>query len=272
MERIKKALDLARQQREGASVAQRQSDPSETSRSQPSFSGEEIQYKQTQVVDISLRALHKKRIVAGTESDVVADAYRILRTRVLQSMRANGWSSLAITSPNVGEGKTLTAINLAISLSMEVNHTVLLVDLDLRRPSIHEYFGCIPEFGISEYLQGDIPLQEILFNPSIKRLVVLPGSKSLSNSSEMLSSPKMIQLVEELRTRYPERIILFDLPPLLTIDDALAFSPYVDAVLLTVEDNKTQAADISRSLEMLKDTNIIGTVLNKGDEKRQDYY
>ena len=98
------------------------------------------------------------------------DAYRMLRTRVLQTLRENNWTSVAVTGPASGCGKTLTAINLAISLAMEVTHTVLLVDLDLRKPSIHEYFGYQPETGLSDYLLNDTPINQIMFSPNIERL------------------------------------------------------------------------------------------------------
>ena len=162
------------------------------------------------------------------------------------------------------EGKTLTAINLAISLAMEVSYTVLLVDADLRHPNVHTYFGLEPEFGLSDYLVSDKPLQELLVHPAgIQGLVILPGGKPLINSAEMLNSPKMSRLVEELKTRYPSRIVLFDLPPSLTTADAVAFAPYVDAALLVVEEGKTSTQDAQRATELLKDTHLIGAVLNK---------
>jgi Mrp family chromosome partitioning ATPase len=147
---------------------------------------------------------------------------------------------------------------------MEVNYTVLLVDADLRHPSVHSYFGIDAECGLSDYLTADKPLSELLIHPEeIPGLVILPGGKPLANSAEMLNSPKMARLVEELKTRYSSRIILFDLPPLLGAADTLAFSPYVDAALLVIEDGKTQAEDVKRAIGLLQGTSLIGTVLNK---------
>jgi capsular exopolysaccharide synthesis family protein len=184
---------------------------------------------------------------------------------------ANQWNSLAITSPNEGCGKTLTSINLAINLAREVNHTVLLVDLDLRRPSIQSYFFEKKQPGISEYLDNDMELSEILFNPGIERLVILPGNKPFANSSEMLSSPKMVQLVKELKNRYPNRIVIFDMPPLLLCDDVIAFLPYIDAIMMVVEEGGTRKDDLKRAYELVKNENMIGTVINKSKEKRQSY-
>ncbi|MDH5436885.1 MAG: hypothetical protein OEX83_09000, partial [Gammaproteobacteria bacterium] len=100
--------------------------------------------------------------------------------------------------------------------------------------------------------------------------VMLPGGKALSNSSEMLSSPKMSQLVEELKNRYPSRIVIFDLPPLLSVSDAIAFSPYIDAALLVVENGESKEDDVKSSLELLGTTNVIGTVLNKANITDED--
>jgi protein-tyrosine kinase len=261
MERIKAALERARQE-------QQHSAPNPLGYpSQESQTGKaQISYSQTRTMKVSARMLAEHRIISGAPSEEFADAYKILRTQVLQRLSDNNWNALAITSPGEQEGKTLTAINLAISLALEVNYTVLLVDADLRHPSIHDYFGLRPERGLSDYLTGDVPLQDILIHPEgIGHCIILPGGKPLQNSSELLNSPKMVQLVDELKSRYPSRIVVFDLPPLLTAADTLAFSPYVDAALLVIEEGKTRVQDLERALELLKGTNLLGTVLNKSN-------
>ncbi|MCU7878593.1 MAG: CpsD/CapB family tyrosine-protein kinase, partial [Candidatus Thiodiazotropha sp. (ex Lucinoma borealis)] len=204
-----------------------------------------------------------ERVILGDTNDSISDQYKVLRTHVLQRLKANQWNSLAVTSPNEGCGKTLTSINLAISLAREVNHSVLLVDMDLRRPSIQHYFFKEEQPGISEYLTEGMELSNILFNPSLERLVILPGNKPFANSSEMLSSPKMVQLVEDLKNRYPNRMVIFDMPPVLSCDDVIAFSPYIDAVMLVIEEGVTRKDEIKRTFELLGDSNILGTVLNK---------
>jgi len=206
------------------------------------------------------------------KTDGADAAYRMLRTRVFQKLMANDWNSLAITSPGDNHGKTLTALNLAISLAREVNYTVLLVDFDLKQPGIHKYLGLQPQFGISDFILHDTPLNRILINPGIERLVLLPGRESLVNSSEMLKSRKMVQLVNELKSRYPSRIIIFDLPPLLETDDALAFSPYVETILLVIEEGRTTQEEIEQSMSLLRETNLMGTVLNKSREVQKSNY
>lgn len=268
MERIKQALEKARSEREkggprfGLGPA-----PVSSSVSASTV----IAYTRTRTVEVAEDFLREKRIISGLEQNSFTDAYKILRTQVLQRLKENGWNSVAVTSPSFNEGKTLTAINLAISLAMEIDYTVLLVDADLRNPSIQDYFGLGAEHGLSEYLTDNKPLDELLIHPAgIPRFVVLPGGKSLLNSSEMLNSPKMMHLVGELKTRYPSRIVIFDLPPLLNAADALAFSPYVDAALLVIEEGKTQTEDAKRAVGLLQGTQIIGTVLNKSWTKSQD--
>lgn len=259
MEHIKTALERAQQERQYAGL-----DPSNQSARSSTPGTDSITYTQTRSVKVSERLLTENRIISGLQTAELADAYKILRTQILQRLTENNWNALAITSPGVQEGKTLTAINLAISLAMEVNYTVLLVDANLRHPSIHEYFGIRPERGLSDYLTGGANIQDILIRPEgIGNCILLPGGKPLLNSSELLNSPKMSLLVDELKTRYPSRIVIFDLPPLLTASDALAFSPYVDAALLVVEEFKTKTQDLERAAELLKGTNLIGTALNK---------
>lgn len=269
MERIQKALEQATKQR-----AEVKAGHGVTAQPDPRPEGTRftdttvdlttgIFYSQTKVIEVPEQTLLDHRLIAALPDHQFKDAYRMLRTRVLQTMRANNWNTLAVTGPASGCGKTLTAINLAISLAMEITNTVLLVDLDLRKPSIHKYFGYEPDLGLSDYLTGDATLPDILVSPGIARLVVLPGREGLINSSEMLRSPKMVNLVNELKYRYPERIIIFDLPPILAADDALSFAPYTDAMLMVAENGGTQRDDLQKAIEILRDAPLIGTVLNK---------
>ena len=231
----------------------------------------QIVYTQTRVLHTDPRYLKRHRIISGP-NDPIEGPFKVLRTQVRQRMRANEWQTLAITSAHEGAGKTLTSVNLAITLARDVNQTVLLVDLDLRRPSVASYFTKEKLPGLSEYLLNDVPLSELLFNPEgVDGLVVLPGDRPIVHSSETLSSPRMVALVEEVKQRYPSRIVLLDMPPVLGCDDVLAFSPYFDAALLVVEENRTTREEISQSLELLKGTRLLGTVLNKSHEEVPNY-
>jgi capsular exopolysaccharide synthesis family protein len=208
--------------------------------------------------------MRENRLVSSMEHGEYTDALKILSTQVLQRMKENHWSSIAVTSPRKAEGKTTIALNLGISISKEVEYTVLVVDANMRHGNMHEYFGINPKHGLSEYLTSDIELSDVLINPKgLDHFVILPSGSPLQASSELLGSPKMCSLVEELTSRYPKRIIIFDLPPVLETADTLAFVPCVDSALVVVEDDVTKESDLKTAIELLSVTNIIGTVLNK---------
>ncbi len=270
MERIKQALELAKQERDKQSAAADRKAPVARNAGR-GVADENIEYTETRHAQVDPVELRKKRILIDQQNSV-ADAYRILRTQILQRMRENDWNTLAVTSPGSGEGKSLTAINLAISLARELDYTVLLVDANLRNPGVHQPLGLEPQYGLSDYLLDDTPLSEILIHPrGISRFVVLPAGRPIANSSEMLSSPKMMRLVEELKYRYPSRIVIFDLPPLLSSSDALAFSPLIDSMLVVIEEGGTQKQNLRQAFEMLKGVDVIGTVLNKAYSTEKDY-
>jgi len=199
----------------------------------------------------------------GLKNDPHANVFRLLRTNLLKKMRENNWTSIAIVAPTAECGKTFLTANLAIAIAMEVNQTVLVVDADLRNPTVGWQFGMEVEKGLLDYLHSDVSIEDLLVNPGFDRLVVLPGRHTSESSSELLSLPKMSSLVQELKSRYQSRIILFDLPPLLTSDDALLFMPHFDAALLIVEDGMTTPEEVNRSLSILEETNLAGMVLNK---------
>lgn len=220
-------------------------------------------YVATQVVKLDPAHLERQRILSGRECSAITQAYKVLRTQILQKLKLQNWNSLALISPTTGNGKTLTAINLALSLAQEVKNTVLLVDFDLKQPSVLRHLGIQQDKGITDYLLRDEPISHILVNPGVERLVVLGGHESLTHSSEALGAPRLIQLVEELKQRYPNRIVIFDLPPMLESDDAIAFAPYVDAMLMVVEEGKTTPEQLERCAELLNGKPLLGSVLNK---------
>jgi len=229
----------------------------------------QIVYTRTRSVDVPRELLRASRIVSGFDQCLFTDAYKILSTQVSQKLRMNEWSTLGVTSPGSGEGKTLTAINLAISLASEFNQTALLVDADLRRPSVGEYFGLQPGPGLSDYLMSNTPIDELLVHPEITGFVFLPGGTPLVNSSEALGWRRMADLVGELKLRYPSRLVVFDLPPVMYTADVLAFAPCLDATLLVVEEGRTSRHDIEQATQRLAGTQLIGTVLNKSSEIKE---
>jgi len=239
------------------------------------FEAAPISYSQTRVLQLEPGYLQKTLVVAALEDDAAGQsrmAYKMLRTQALQCMVAKGWNTLGVTSPGPDQGKTLTSVNLAVSIAKAQHHTVLLVDLDMRKPSVCHYFDCTPENGIEDHFLHGTPLKKILLNPGIDRLVVLPTKAPITNSAELLASPRMAELVRELKERYPSRLVLFDLPPMLAGDDVLAFSPNLDAILMVIKDGATRKKDLAKAMELLKDANILGTVLNDANEDVASYY
>lgn len=257
MEKIKQALDRARQDRQSGRTGKYNA-------SAPRIDLSKIIYTKTRTEESSSDFKRENRIINAVDNDEFADIFKILSTQVLQRMADHQLSTLAITSPKRGEGKTTTAINLGISIAKEVEYTVLLVDANLRAPGVHKHFGLTPKYGLRDYLLDDVELSSILFKPNdIEHFVVLPGGEPMPNSTEMLGSPKMCSLVEELKNRYPKRIVLFDMPPLLSTADMISFAPCVDATLIVVEDDITTEKDLKSAMDLLSVTNILGTVLNK---------
>lgn len=222
-----------------------------------------IVYSKTKSIANQEEALRQRRILTGHNSPF-GDVYKILRTQVLHRLRENGWNMLGVTSPRDGEGKTLTAINLAIATATEPTQTVLLVDADLRAPQVHEEFGLEQGAGLTEFLLDGRPIEELLLHPGLGRMIILPGGRGTEQSAEVLASPRMVALGKELKHRYASRVVIFDLPSVLDRADVLDFGPQLDALLLVIEDGKTSEPDLQQAVQMLEGcVPILGTVLNK---------
>jgi protein-tyrosine kinase len=280
MDRIRKALDLARAER---TKLRDDSGTAGIGLTPPPYDAKPelatvaplskmIRYTKTRTYVPRPDALESHRVVDPRQNDLAASAFRMLRTQVLQRMDDRGWRSMAILSPNADDGKTTTAINLAVSLAYDNRHTVLLVDCDLRHPAIAAGLDLTPEFGLNDVLNGDAKIEQCLYHPEgYDRLVVLPTRAALENSSEALSGVRGRDLVADLRERYPERIVIFDLPPLLGADDALAFLPLIECGLMVVSERMTRREDLLRCMELTGRTPILGTVLNRSSSAQSPY-
>jgi protein-tyrosine kinase len=209
------------------------------------------------------RQLARSLVIAPGAPSSVYSTYNILRTEIIQRLRQNRWNTVAITSPSRRSGNTLTAINLAISIARDFGQTVLLVELNFVNPSFQRVLGFEPRKGMVDYLLHDAPPSEILLDIGIERLAVIPAGSPVANSSELLSSPQMARFVEELKRRYGRQIVLFDLPSVLAVDDAMAFAPFVDCALIVVDEGETRVNDVRRALRRLESTKILGIVLNR---------
>lgn len=224
---------------------------------------EGITYSQSRQVVVDKAKFPDKRFVAGLSGSREADAYKVLRTQVQQRTREKGWNTIMVTSPSYGSGKTLTAVNLAISMAQEYHQTVMLVDCDLRQQNIHKLIGYKNEKGLADHLLENVPLSDLIVSPGINKLTVISGGKTIEGSTELLGSTKMKQLVAEMKSRYQDRYIIFDVPSILKGADAIAFMPYVDCVLLVVESGKTSMTDSNSALQLVPSEKLLGFVLNR---------
>ena len=222
--------------------------------------------------ELKPEVLERNRIIHENYALEDLTPYKMLRTRVLQKMEASQWRTLAVTSAHEGAGKTVTSINLAITIALQGDHEVYLLDLDLRKPGIANCLGLPAQRdGISDFLTERRTLGEVLWEVGIEHLLVVPGKERIANSSELITSPRMKELMSTIRSVQGDPIAIIDLPPVLSADDALAIAPMVDAVLLVVSEGETRRADMLRSMELMKNTNIIGVTLNKSHGPRQGY-
>jgi protein-tyrosine kinase len=198
-------------------------------------------------------------------------AYRILRTRVMQRMRSNNWQTLGISAAGEGEGKTLTAINLAMSIAAEIGQEAVLIDLDLRKPSVHKRFGIEPGsfVDLKDYLEGHTDdVTDLLVTPGVDRLGCILNSTPIDRSSDLLASPRGQKLFDDLRAKLqPGTVIVVDLPPLLSTDDALVVASMVDTMLFVVAEGHTKRHDLAEAQQLLQEFNVIGTLLNKSVER-----
>lgn len=268
MDSIKQAVDLARAA-EGnlRQVAGPSASFAESSRLNP---------RDTQIKEVRLDAAHLEatRIVAHGASSLHGRYYDMLRTQVLQEMDKKSWQFLAVTSPTAGCGKSVTACNLAVSIARLPERSVLLVDLDLRKPMVADYLGLGQNDGVLGVLEGRATLSSAILQASIgpNSLLVLPGSVPSSGSSEWMASQTMGTLLQSIKRDFRSRIVIFDLPPMLLGDDVISILPRMDAALLVAAVGSTSVADIKECQKHLQRTSVVRVVVNKATETAGSYY
>lgn len=220
-------------------------------------------YTVSRPVPVDPAAIGRNRCVAMDPSAPEVEFYRMLRTKILQGTGGNGGITLMVTSALPGEGKTITAINLALTFAKAFSQTALLVDADLRQQKIREILGFSHDKGLADYLLDGCPVSDLMVWPGVEKLTLISGGRTVTESSELLGSPGMASLVDDLKQRYPNRYVFFDVPPVLTGADAIAFAPLVDWILLVVRAESTPLPDVRRALAMLPKEKILGLVLNR---------
>ncbi|ALC16876.1 capsular exopolysaccharide family [Desulfuromonas soudanensis] len=200
---------------------------------------------------------------AGNCQAGIAEEYKKLKSLVVKLTRAEAFrNTLAVTSTLPGEGKTVTAINLALTLAQEYDHTVLLVDADLRKPMVHKYLGIEPEVGLAHCLRDGVPIEQALVKTGLGKLVVLPAGDAISDPVERFASQRMKEIITEIKSRYGDRYIIFDLPPVLPFAEAQILGAEVDGVIFVIRQRQVKATEVQEALESLKPVNMLGVVFN----------
>ena len=268
MSKLEKALEMAQQARDDNPEKQTDTEASLQHAESPTGEGKqrghiEPVYTQTKVAPTDHTTLKKHGILTPEFHPTIVEQYNLLRVKIETVMEERKAKSLMICSPGPREGKTVTAVNLAISIARETSRTVLLVDADMRKPAINRYLGLRQAPGLYEHLTKGVPLSELLINPGIPRLTILTAGMPGDYPADLLGGPAMQDLVSDIKDRYPERMIIFDSPPLNLFSDGLYLARYADTALMVARSCSTKEDELNRAMEETGDTFIIGTVLNR---------
>lgn len=226
------------------------------------------------LADIAPREVLRERyVVFADESGPASLAYKMLRTQVLQRARQHSMRCIGVVSAASGEGKTVTAINLAMSLAAEPTQSVILLDLDLKQPSVAKVLGLPVEKGLESYFADNENVTTLWRRlPGVDRLAIVPTVAPVAGSSELLASPATAELIKQMREVSGDPLVLVDLPPALLSDDVLAVAPLLDGLIFVVAEERTRREDIQAMFELLRSTPVIGTVLNASAEAEARAY
>ncbi len=213
-------------------------------------------------VEVPKSLLESNKIVAGALTGPEAEYYRMLRTKTLRILSQNNWRVIGVTGPSSSSGKSLTAANLAVAISMTPNYSALLVDADMRKSTVSKMFGLNPDFGLSEFLSWKASLEEVVICPGIDDLGIIVNTHPMQGGSDLLLSDALSALVEQIKSSDENLVAIFDLPPVFVGDDAVAMCAHLDAALVVVDSGNTEREQLVSCMDMLKDVNILGYVLN----------
>ena len=231
---------------------------------------------QVQVRQFPLKSAHLKsqRIISYNNEDLRSRPFDMLRTQVLQSMQAKAWQFLAVTSPTAGCGKTVTAINLALSIARHPETSVLLVDMDLQRPQVANVLGIPCDQGLLSLLKGRTNLSDAVIQACIgdQRFMVLPCESVTSHSFEWMVSRSMNELLKKIKQNYRSSIVIFDLPPILASDDVISILPQMDCVLFVTAIGLSTVPQIKDCNKHLESAPVVRVVINKSSELGAAYY
>ncbi|MDP5030165.1 MAG: XrtA-associated tyrosine autokinase [Paraglaciecola sp.] len=229
-------------------------------------------------IEIDLEKLHAKGFVSTlTSRQLINEEYRAIKRKIIDnafgplSKSLSNSNIIMVTSSRPGEGKTFTAVNLALSIALEQDKTVLLVDADVLRPNVMKTLELENKAGLMEFLLGEkTNLSEILCKTNIPNLRIITAGKSHHLSTELLASEKMYEAVEEMANRYSDRIVIVDTPPLLGINETAILANLAGQAIVVAEENKTKLTDIQKAVGQLNPEMAIGFVINKSQDVNND--
>ncbi|WP_223921983.1 XrtA-associated tyrosine autokinase [Geobacter sp. AOG2] len=271
MSRIEKAMEKAAQLREGIV-----SPPGE--RKQAYHSKSTIHIPPTMGTEQKIISDSPYLVNLNDPLSSTAEEFRKLKSVLVKMTKGEGFfkNTLMVTSAVPHEGKTLTALNLAISLAQEFDHTVLLVDADLRRPAVQSYLNMNWKVGFSDCLLGETDIGETIIGTGIGKLSVIPAGRSVPNPVELFTSQRMRGFIEEMKYRYHDRYIIFDTPPILPFAETRSLAHLVDGVLFVVKERLASQENIKEAVESLKGCELLGMVYNDAmldrHDERYSYY
>jgi len=212
------------------------------------------------------------RLVSLLEpNSAAAECFKILRTKIFCRDNACGPRTIMVTSSRPLDGKSLVAANLAVSMAQGINEYVLLVDCDLRRPSLHEVFGLKSNQGLREYLEDGTSIAPYLMETPVDKLTLLPAGQSMASPSELLGSEKMQQLIAEIKGRYQNSYVIIDTPPAQFNPEIVSLNPMVDGILLVVRSGKSPKEPVEEVVKLVGRESILGVVFNAAEEVQQQY-
>jgi len=235
----------------------------------------------SQFQSINLARLHRMGVVApDAEKSQIAEEFRIIKRPLIANAfgqgaaRVKNGNMIMITSSLPGEGKSFCAINLAISMALEMDRTVLLVDADVAKPRVPEYLGIHADLGLLDVLQDkNLKLSDVMIKTDIAKLTILPAGRTYKRATELLASEAMTRLVEDIGNRYPDRIILFDSPPILATSEASVLATHMGQIVMVVEAERTSQEAVREALSHIQSCEVVNMLLNKATPTPgADYY
>lgn len=209
-------------------------------------------------------------IYNSVSSHHIQEEFRHIKRKLLNNAFGSAAKTLKhsnlimVSSSNPNEGKTFISINLALSIALEKNNTVLLIDADVLRPSLHRELEFENKKGLLEYLLAEVDsLSDVIYNTSIPNLKIIPAGKPHHLTNELLASTRMVQLADELAERYPDRLVIFDCPPILGVTETPVLSSLMGQAVVVVEESKTKLNDVKKAVSQLDEDIAVGFVMNK---------